>query len=146
MKRLLLALLLTSTLSHADTLTHEQSDDLSAEAARLAPAAQMPQTQAPTPAQYATLGLWSAVIPWTPHIPVTCAQLPDGRLLTFASSQRTSFPAENFTYAATWDYRTGEFVEINNTRHDMFCGGVSLLPDWMITGEPDSTCRVMRDW
>jgi YVTN family beta-propeller protein len=60
---------------------------------------------------------------------VTCAQLPDGRLLTFASSQRSSFPVGHSTYAATWDYRTGEFVEINNPRHDMFCGGVSLLPD-----------------
>jgi YVTN family beta-propeller protein len=129
MKRLLFALLLASTLSHADDLTHAQSDALAAEAARLAPATQLPQAQTPSPAQYSTLGQWSAVIPWAPHIPVTCAQLPDGRLLTFAASERTSFPAENFTYAATWDYRTGEFVEINNTRHDMFCGGVSLLPD-----------------
>lgn len=129
MKRLLPLLLLISTFTHADDLTHEQSDALAAEAALLAPTVLPPVTQTPTPAQYSTLGLWSAVIPWTPHIPVTCAQLPDGRLLTFASSQRTSFPPGSFTYAATWDYRTGEFVEINNTRHDMFCGGVSLLPD-----------------
>ena len=129
MKRLLSALLLVSTIARADDLTHEQSDALAAEAAMLAPATQLPQTQPPSPAQYSTLGLWSAVIPWAPHIPVTCAQLPDGRLLTFASSQPTSFPVGTFTYAATWDYRTGEFTVINNTRHDMFCGGVSLLPD-----------------
>lgn len=131
MKRLLLPLLLASRLTQADDLTHAQSDALAAEAARLMPVKPAPQMQTlpPTPAQYSTLGLWSAVIPWTPHIPVTCAQLPDGRLLTFASSQRTGFPVGHFTYAATWDYRTGEFVEINNPRHDMFCGGVSLLPD-----------------
>ncbi|WP_395742478.1 Ig-like domain-containing protein [Prosthecobacter sp.] len=130
MKRLVFALLLPAGhLCHADGLTHEQSDALAAEAAQLAPSSDTPQPQAPTPAQYSTLGTWSAVIPWTPHIPVTCAQLPDGRLLTFASSQRNNFPPGSFTYAATWDYRTGEFVEINNTRHDMFCGGVSLLPD-----------------
>lgn len=131
MKRLLLTLLLASQLSQADDVTHAQSDALAAEAARLMPDKPAPkmQTLPPTPAQYSTLGLWSGVIPWTPHIPVTCAQLPDGRLLTFASSQRTGFPVGHFTYAATWDYRTGEFVEINNPRHDMFCGGVSLLPD-----------------
>ncbi|OYW75944.1 MAG: hypothetical protein B7Z37_11125, partial [Verrucomicrobia bacterium 12-59-8] len=129
MKCLLLLLLLVGTTAHADDLTHEQDDALAAEAAMLAPAVQVPQMQPPTPAQHSTLGLWSAVIPWTPHIPVACAQLPDGRLLTFASSQRTSFPPGTFTYAAVWDYRTGEFVEINNPRHDMFCGGVSLLPD-----------------
>lgn len=129
MKRLLSVLLLGSTLTHAD-LNHEQLDALAAEAARLAPAsAPVVQQNLVTPQQYKTLGSWSPIIAWTPHIPVTAAQLPDGRLLTFASSQRTSFPVENFTYAAVWDYRTGEFVEINNTRHDMFCGGVSLLPD-----------------
>lgn len=131
MKCLLLTLLLASQLSQADDLTHAQSDALAAESARLMPVRPAPkmQTLPPTPVQYSTLGLWSAVIAWTPHIPVTCAQLPDGRLLTFASSQRTGFPVGHFTYAATWDYRTGEFVEINNPRHDMFCGGVSLLPD-----------------
>ncbi|MDZ4401106.1 Ig-like domain-containing protein [Prosthecobacter sp.] len=131
MKRLLLATLLMGTTARADVLSHEESDVLAAEAARLAPAAGPTATQMlpPVPAQYSTLGLWSSVIAWTPHIPVTCAQLPDGRLLTFASSQRTTFPVGNATYAATWDYRTGAFVEINNTRHDMFCGGVSLLKD-----------------
>ncbi|MCB1276944.1 PA14 domain-containing protein [Prosthecobacter sp.] len=131
MKRLLIAIVLTGTLTRADVLTHEESDALAAEAALLAPAPgpTVTQTLPPPPSQYSTLGVWSAVIPWTPHIPVTCAQLPDGRLLTFASSQRTSFPAGTFTYAATWDYRTGQFVEINNTRHDMFCAGVSLLAD-----------------
>jgi YVTN family beta-propeller protein len=132
MKRLLCASLQLACLAHADVLTHEQSDALAAEAARLAPANTAPvvQTLPPLPpSQYSTLGMWGDIIPWTPHIPVTCAQLPDGRLLTFASSERTTFPAGTFTYAATWDYRTGEFVEINNPRHDMFCGGVSLLPD-----------------
>lgn len=133
MTRLLLATLLTGTVAHADgVMTHEESDALAAEAARLAPADTAPVVQSlppVPPSQYSTLGVWGDIIPWTPHIPVTCAQLPDGRMLTFSASERTTFPANNFTYAATWDYRTGEFVEINNPRHDMFCGGVSLLPD-----------------
>lgn len=151
MKRLLLVTLLIGTSALADGLSHEESDALAAEAARLAPAAGLPviQTLPPSPEQYSTLGLWGEVIPWVPHIPVTCAQLPDGRLLTFASSERTTFPAGTFTYAATWDYRTGEFVEINNPRHDMFCGGVSLLPDGrLLVSGGNSNIREssMFDW
>ncbi len=151
MKRLLLATLLIATNTHADSLSHEESDALAAEAARLAPAAGLPliQTLPPPPEKYSTLGLWGEVIRWTPHIPVTCAQLPDGRLLTFASSERTTFPVGKSTYAATWDYRTGEFVEINNTRHDMFCGGVSLLPDGrLLVNGGNNTIRdcSMFDW
>ncbi len=36
-------------------------------------------------------GEWGPVIPW-PFIPVTAANLPDGRIVTFASNQRTNFP------------------------------------------------------
>jgi len=125
-------LLMFTSLTLADVNPHAQADQLLAEAARLAPAAEAVAMNftAVSPTQYSTLGNWSAVIPWTPHVPVTCAQLPDGRLLTFASNERNTFPeGREFTYAATWDYRTGQFVEINNTRHDMFCGGVAMLPD-----------------
>ena len=103
-----------------------------AEAARLAPAAEavVMSVGVVSPAQYFTMGSWSSVIPWTPHIPTSAALLPDGRLLTFASNQRTTFPdGPQFTYAAVWDPATGLFTEINNGRHDMFCGGLSLLQD-----------------
>ena len=83
-----------------------------------------------SPAEFITKGNWSTVIPWTPHIPTSAALLPDGRLLTFSSNQRTTFPdGPQFTYAAVWDPSTGLFTEINNGRHDMFCGGLSLLQD-----------------
>ncbi|MBL9133603.1 MAG: hypothetical protein JNG86_20505, partial [Verrucomicrobiaceae bacterium] len=131
-RRLILTTLLAVTPVFAALEDHSQSDAFAAEAARLAPAftPTAQQILPPTPQQMIGLGSWGAVIPWTPHIPVTCAQLPDGRLLTFSSNQRTTFPnGPEFTYAATWDYRTGQFVEINNPRHDMFCGGVVILPD-----------------
>ena len=109
---------------------HVVPDQLAAEAAALAPAFVPPPAAPVNPAECIGIGAWGPVIPWTPHIPVTGAQLPDGRLLTFASNQRTTFPiAQEFTYAAVWDPATGAFTELNNTRHDMFCGGVSLLPD-----------------
>jgi hypothetical protein len=116
----------------ADVDHHAGADTLLMEAARLAPAAQAVEMNisAPSPAEYSTLGNWSPVIPWDPHIPVSAALLADGRLLTFASNQRTSFPdGPQFTYAAVWDPATGVFTELNNPRHDMFCGGLSQLQD-----------------
>lgn len=109
---------------------HLGADALLAEAARLAPAAQNQAATLVAPAERVSLGQWSEVIPWTPHIPVSAALLADGRLLTFASNQRTTFPdGPQFTYAAVWDPATGTFAEINNPRHDMFCGGLALLQD-----------------
>ncbi len=116
----------------ADVASHAETDALMAEAARLAPTAEavVMSIGAVSPAEFVTKGSWSAVIPWTPHIPTSAAMLPDGRLLTFASNQRTTFPdGPQFTYAAVWDPATGLFTEINNGRHDMFCGGLSFLQD-----------------
>lgn len=126
--RLLLpALLALVPCGYADPTEHALSDQLAAEAAALAPAFVAPAAIAVDPAGN---GSWGSVINWTPHIPVTVATLPDGRLLTFASNQRTTFPSgPEFTYAAVWNPATGAFTEINNTRHDMFCGGTAMLPD-----------------
>ncbi|MCB1275758.1 Ig-like domain-containing protein [Prosthecobacter sp.] len=132
LKGLLVPLLVLGSHTRADVASHAEADALMAEAARLAPAAEavVMNIGAVSPAEFATKGSWSAVIPWTPHIPVTAAMLPDGRLLTYASNQRTTFPdGPQFTYAAVWDPATGQFTEINNGRHDMFCGGLSLLQD-----------------
>lgn len=119
----------SSSLSLADD-DHGLSDQLAADAQLLAPAFIVQTGPAPTATQRNQVGLWGSVINWTPHIPVTAATLPDGRLLTFASNQRTTFPVgAEFTYAAVWDPKTGIFTEINNNRHDMFCGGTVLLPD-----------------
>ncbi len=127
--RLLLpALLVLASHGVAGPDDHVLSDQLAAEAAALAPAFVAPAAAAP--ADPTGAGAWGAVIAWTPHIPVTAATLPDGRLLTFASNQRTTFPGgPEFTYAAVWDPATGVFTEFNNTRHDMFCGGTAMLPD-----------------
>ncbi len=125
-------LLLAATEVRADVGSHAEADALLAEAARLAPMAEavVLNIGVVSPTEYVTKGSWGGVIPWTPHIPTSAALLPDGRLLTFASNQRTTFPdGPQFTYAAVWDPATGIFTEINNGRHDMFCGGLSLLQD-----------------
>src|SRR5262245_21537644 len=110
--------------------THALDDSFAAEAQRLAPAFVAPTFQAAAGPQDAIVGAWGPVINWTPHIPVSAATLPDGRILTFASNQRTTFPSGvEFTYAATWNPANGQFVEFNHTSHDMFCGGIAMLPD-----------------
>ena len=82
--------------SHADTPdAHAKQDAFDAEVAALLPDSEpiFIPAAVPTPTQRITLGDWSGVISWTPHIPVSAATLPDGRLLTFASNQRTTFPS-----------------------------------------------------
>jgi YVTN family beta-propeller protein len=97
-----------------------------------------------------TQGTWGPVIAWTPHIPVTASVLPNGRLLTFASNQRTTFPSgPEFTYAAVWNPATGQFTEVNNNRHDMFCGGTALLPDGRLVvngGRATTRLSSIFDW
>ena len=73
-------------------------------------------------------GDWSEAIAW-PHIPVSAANLPDGRLITWASNRRTSFPGgqPEQTYTATWDPETNEFEEFFHDSHDMFCAHQVML-------------------
>ncbi len=76
-------------------------------------------------------GVWGPVLDW-PHVPVSMANLPDGRILTFASNERNTFPdSENdeYTYAAVWDHLTGEITEVPHPSHDMFCAALVTLED-----------------
>jgi mono/diheme cytochrome c family protein len=143
------AAVMTTASARADD-SHGLDDALSAEAQAMAPQFIVPTAPPPPATARITVGQWGSVIPWTPHIPVTAATLPDGRLLTFASNQRTTFPAANeFTYAAVWDPATGVFTEINNNRHDMFCGGTSMLPDGRVVvngGRNNTRLSSVFDW
>lgn len=109
---------------------HARSDAFYAELAKDYPAYQpQPKAVAVNPEDKATLGEWGPVIAW-PHIPVSTANLPDGRILTFASNQTTAFPVgPEFTYAATWDPDTGAFTDVPHNNHDMFCGHIVMLED-----------------
>src|SRR6185503_3348082 len=138
-------------LAKADPGKHAQEDTFAAEAAALLPAASpMEAAAAPAPSARITLGDWGAIIPWTPHIPVSAAALPDGRVLTYASNQRTTFPSgPEFTYAATWNPATGQFLEFNHPSHDMFCGALVMLPDGrvLVNGGRNTTVRSsIFDW
>lgn len=144
------ATFLSTPVAQAGPDMHAQEDAFAAEASALLPPANIPVAQATAPADRITLGEWGPVIPWTPHIPVSAATLPDGRLLTFASNQRTTFPSgPEFTYAATWNPATGQFVEFNHPSHDMFCGALVMLPDGrvLVNGGRNTTVRSsIFDW
>lgn len=74
-------------------------------------------------------GQWSEIIDW-PHVPVSASNLPDGRVITWSASQKTSFPrGTEFTYASTWNPITNRFIEANNTYQDLFAAHLSLLED-----------------
>ena len=74
------------------------------------------------------IGQWGAVLPW-PHVPVSMAHLPDGKILTFSGSERRTWPSTEQTYSATWDPQTGAFSEHLAQGHNMFCGTLTLNAD-----------------
>ncbi|SDL39440.1 galactose oxidase-like domain-containing protein [Kriegella aquimaris] len=92
-------------------------------------------TQAQNQAQ---VGEWSDPIPFS-IVPVAAANLPDGRLITWASKFRDSYTetedgmtwTEIFDpFAGTDGQALGDFT--SNTDHDMFCPGINNLPDGRI--------------
>jgi len=90
----------------------------------------------------AGLGSWGAPIGF-PLVPVAAAVLPDGKLLTWSSSwSQAGTGGTGHTLTATYDPVTGVVTqrEVSETGHDMFCPGISMLPDGrvLVTGGNDS--------
>ena len=102
----------------------------------------------PTPTDRSAQGEWGPVIAW-PHIAISAASLPDGRVLTWSSTEVHSFPANReFTHAAIFDPTTLQFQTVNNNFHDMFCAGISTLENGVIVasgGNPDDARTSMFD-
>lgn len=90
----------------------------------------------------ADAGVWGPVIQW-PHIAISAANLPDGRVLTWSSTEVDEFPSNRqFTHSAVFDPSNNTFITTDNNFHDMFCAGVSTLEDGSIVasgGNPDDT-------
>lgn len=130
----LLALFALASMGHAHEGAlddHAEEDAIAAQAAADVPAFQI------TPAMInavaadgrALLGEWGDIMSW-PHVPVSAANLPDGRILTFASNRRDAFPdGPEYTFAATWNPVSNTIEDIPHTTHDMFCGHLVLLED-----------------
>ena len=116
---LLLAAIFAATALRADTENdHALDDAFQADLAALlpneAPPAPAPQLMTTTgsgsaepvlmaaPSLVSQQGAWGSVIPWTPHVPVTAAVLPDGRrrFQSGLQSQSLSFPDFNGPFSA----------------------------------------------
>ncbi len=76
----------------------------------------------------ADIGSWGSVLDW-PHIAVSMAALPDGRVLTYSGSERRTWPTTEQTYSAIWNPITGTFEENLHAGHNMFCAAMSMTAD-----------------
>ena len=87
----------------------------------------------PSVAAY-TQGQWSSVRSW-PLIATHMANLPDGRILAWASYDADRFggrPQLERTRATIYDPVTDSFTQVDNLNHDMFCAGLGMLADGRI--------------
>jgi len=123
----------TSSADITGSVAHVQDDSYWADLAQDYPPFVAPRIAARTAARNEDInGQWGPVIPW-PHIPVTAANLPDGRILSFASNKVDAFPAgPEFSYSATWDPSSNTFLDTPHSGHDMFCAHLSTLEDGRI--------------
>ena len=77
-------------------------------------------------------GTWSDVKPW-PFIPVSAATLPNGKVLTYAGQERTSWPGtKTQTYWGIWDPKTEQFDEGLYLDHEMFCAHLVMRTDGIL--------------
>ncbi|MGB7183051.1 MAG: RICIN domain-containing protein, partial [Burkholderiaceae bacterium] len=94
-------------------------------------------------------GEWGSLIDW-PHIAITAGNMPDGRILTWSSTEIDSFPSNReFTHAAVFDPTTESFLTVNNGFHDMFCAGVTMLENGNVLaagGNPQDRRTSEFDW
>jgi len=89
-------------------------------------------------------GEWSEVVQWA-EIPVSAAQLPDGRLLTWVGGTETTDKGRKST-ASIYDPETGSFVEKDHGSHNQFCSGIAQMEDGSIfnSGGNPSTKETSR--
>jgi len=95
------------------------------------------------PAGAGGAGKWSDVINF-PLVPVSAANLPDGRVLVWSAGDRFSFGGDlGMTYTGIFDPATASVTErlVSETGHDMFCPGTSMLSDGsvFVTGGSSSS-------
>lgn len=88
-------------------------------------------------------GSWGPTISF-PLVPAAAALLPGNRLLTWSAYSATTFGgSRGYTQTSILDLATGKVTktQIDNTGHDMFCPGISMLPDGtiMVSGGSNSS-------
>jgi galactose oxidase len=93
-------------------------------------------------------GTWGAPVGF-PLVPVAAALLPNGKILTWSSYATNNYGGSGKTITATLDPATGVVTQrtVTETGHDMFCPGISVLPDGriLVTGGDDSAKTSIYD-
>ncbi|HVK23114.1 MAG TPA: discoidin domain-containing protein [Actinokineospora sp.] len=94
------------------------------------------------PPNAAEVGIWGAVKGF-PLVPVATAMLPNNKLLAWSAYSADTFGGSHgYTQTAILDLATGEVTQrrVDNTGHDMFCPGASILSDGrvLVTGGSDA--------
>ena len=74
------------------------------------------------------VGQWGPVISW-PLIPVSIANLPDGRILSWSGSERETWPRPEQNYSTVWDPSDGSFTDLFTIGHNMFCAHLAMMAD-----------------
>jgi len=96
-----------------------------------------PTGTAPAPSK----GSWGNLINF-PIVPAAVAVLPNGKLLTWSANSKDRFGGYGQTYTSVLTPSTGAVTDrlVTNTGHDMFCPGISALPDGriLVTGGDDA--------
>jgi len=87
----------------------------------------------PTSTNPSVVGEWGPTIAF-PLIPVAAALIPGDKLVVWSADQELNFDSSNneqYTQTAILNLATGAVTAstVSNTAHDMFCPGVSILPD-----------------
>lgn len=98
-----------------------------------------------------TASRWSEVLP-LPLVPAAAATLSDGKVLLWAAEDRHFFLTPGVTgqtYTALFDPATGSVSErlVQDTGHDMFCPGTTLLADGrlLVSGGIDAAKTSLYD-
>lgn len=104
------------------------------QAREIIPASQLYPASAPVNNSRAIRGEWGRVI-GVSLVPVTAANLPDGRVMLWSGTDRASFGAgtrRTYTSLFNPDTETATEVLVTETQHEMFCPGTAQLPDGRI--------------
>ncbi|MEU0880962.1 discoidin domain-containing protein [Lentzea sp. NPDC005914] len=105
----------------------------------------------PPPAQGdpSVVGAWGPTVGF-PIVPAASAVLPGNKLLTWSAYAADNFGGANgYTQTAIMDLTTGRVStrKVDNTGHDMFCPGTSMLADGriLVTGGSNATKASIYD-
>ncbi|MGJ8723422.1 MAG: carbohydrate-binding protein [Roseibacillus sp.] len=134
MKRSTLFILLITwfsslTSSLADANVHAEDDAFWQQAASLLPN----YTATPAAPTISTrAGSWGPVIDW-PHVPVSLAVLPNGKLLTYSGQELLSWPGTaHRTHWSLWNPETSQFANDLYQGHEMFCAHPVMRTDGLL--------------